>query len=113
MAKLTKDRARKPLVENGGVWTGTNIEWVPSDEPGMLRSGGDRYTVVTGDYVLSLSEDEMLHTVSEWLQAFNRHRAAEKRHPPVSPEARKSPRYCGGVTCLPARGKCAGCGDPE
>jgi hypothetical protein len=77
MAKLIKERARKPLVDNAIVYTGTKTELVPSETPGMLTSGEFCYTVTMSganhrdSYVLSLNEEQMLDTVAGWIKSMH------------------------------------------
>jgi hypothetical protein len=85
MAKLIKERARKPLVDNAIVYTGTKTELVPSETPGMLTSGEFCYTVTMSganhrdSYVLSLNEEQMLDTVAGWIKSMHDKRRQERR----------------------------------
>lgn len=70
MAFLTKQGARKPLVEKGAVTTGPFVQWEPSDWPGYMHG-----TTLIGitvhdvdarkDYRLGMSRGEALHVMAE------------------------------------------------
>lgn len=78
MATLKRRGARKPMIENGGVYTGTDVLW---EQPSMSRAIGTLYTLSvcgpgTGnrndEVVLALTEDQMLDTAMEWLKLYKR-----------------------------------------
>lgn len=82
MAKLEKLGARKPRIPNGGTaFVGcmySDEEHERGDMPPMeyrltvCENGGPSYTS-------TLTEDEMLHAVGEWMKLFAGHRAAERK----------------------------------
>lgn len=71
MANLIKCGARKPRIENGNIWRSNSYD---------PARGGMTYelTVAAGiaagkpQYRASLSEDEMLETIADWLGQFGR-----------------------------------------
>lgn len=84
MARIFKTGARKPRIDEGNAWTGTNVRWAPP-EGGFVRAVGTDYTLTVSatagkaEYVAHLSEDEMLATVTSWLRAMTTQRATRAR----------------------------------
>lgn len=85
MAKVCKTGARKPRIVDGTVYHGTNVEWAPPKD-GFVRAVGFNYTLAVctkgedkAEYVMHLSEDEMLTTVSEWLKSMTLRREQRRR----------------------------------
>lgn len=75
MVKLTKERARKPLIENGPWWLGDNVDYSDRANPKMLYSltvqepftgTGSKRT----EYTATFTEDEMLAIATEWLSRY-------------------------------------------
>lgn len=62
MAKLTKERARKPIVENG------RCTWHTDHTTGAWTYGIFLYEEGAGSFKITMSADEMLMIVAEWLK---------------------------------------------
>jgi hypothetical protein len=81
MARLEKNGARKPRIPVGYAYVGCNYR----DTNGISgRMPPMDYSLTVGvhggpDYTAFLSEDEMLHTITEWLKLLERNRDQERK----------------------------------
>lgn len=89
MARVIKQGARKPLprIENGFTFTGCDYQrdqpLGPDGMPPMVYTLSVVGPFVSGrvevGYTTELSEDEMLATISGWMEKLTRNRQEEKR----------------------------------
>lgn len=78
MASVKRENARKPLATDATVWTGDEVNWSPPKD-GFVRATGTDYTLtvspLTGpDYVVRISENEMLRVCHSWMGQYIRNR---------------------------------------
>lgn len=87
MADVTRENARKLLIDGGRCYTGTHVRWDRNAHPGFVQASEVQYEVgidpAPGDtsptILVRFSEEEMLEITHAWMTQFMQRRAQAKR----------------------------------
>jgi hypothetical protein len=85
MVDLIKRRAKKPVIEDGHVWTGTAVKWSQANRAGFVHATDNKFTLTmvgagekSAEYVAEFSEIEMFSIVSAWIDIQKNRRLREE-----------------------------------